>query len=416
MVAMRIGFAAGIAVVVSLGVAGQVVGRRMAVPSIILLLALGLAVGPVSGVLDPDDIFGEPLFELVSMAVGLLLFEESLKLDLRRLRGRARRPVILLVTLGAVLTGVGATAFAHLVLGLDWSRAAVIGAILIVSGPTVVGPLLRIVRPQQPVESILEFEGIFIDPIGAIVALTAANLALHSEGSHLGETTLVGIGTGVIAAAALVVVLRWGRLPAATDVAVAVAVALGAYAAAEAFHPEAGLFAATSLGVTLASQRVVGIEPLHEFGGHIGLILVGSLFILLAARVDLDDLARWAPRTLALVALLVLVLRPLMVAVTTAGSRLSWRERGMLAWMAPRGVVAASTASVFALRFDDAGQPFEEVVPVVFGVILATAVLYGLTGGPAARLLGVRDDAIGAGAPTAGPDPVAGTDPIAAAP
>jgi len=382
----------GIALVVAAGVLGQVAARALRVPSILLLLVLGLLVGPVLGWLDPDEVFGDALFPLVSMAVGLLLFEESLKLDFARLRGGARRPVLGLVTTGALVTGLGATAITYVFLDVPWGRAAVVGAILIVSGPTVVGPLLAIVRPRQPVESVLAFEGIFIDPIGATVALAVANLVLHAETTSLLLTSAWGLLVGVVAAGLFVLLVRFARVPQETEVVLALAFALGAYAIAEAGQDEAGLFATTALGVVLANQRVARIDALHEFGTHIGLLLIGMLFVVLSARIDLDALARYALPTIGIVALLVLVLRPLAATVSTLGAGLRWPDRAMIGWMAPRGIVAASTASVFSLRFDDAGQPFPQLVPVIFGVVLLTAIVYGFTGSPVARLLGVRSD------------------------
>lgn len=380
----------GIALIVIVGVAGQVAARALRVPSILLLLALGLLVGPILGWLDPDALFGDALFPLVSMAVGLLLFEESLKLDFGRLRGGARRPVLGLVTTGALVTGLGATAVAYLFLDVTWGRAAVIGAILIVSGPTVVGPLLAIIRPRQPVESILAFEGIFIDPIGATVALAVANVVLHAEPVSLLETGGWGLLIGLVAAVLLVLLIRFGRVPKETEVVLAFAFALGAYALAEGLHDEAGLFATTALGAVLANQRVARTEPLHEFGTHIGMLLIGALFVVLSARIDLDALARYALPTVLIVAALVLVLRPVVAVLSTLGTDLRWSDRAMIGWMAPRGIVAASTASVFSLRFDDAGEPFPQLVPVIFGVVLLTAIVYGFSGTPMAKLLGVR--------------------------
>jgi len=385
-----LGFVGGLAFIVVAGVVGQVVGRSARVPSIIVLLLLGIVVGPVTGWLDPDAVLGSRLYPLVSMAVGLLLFEESLKLDLARLRGGARRPVLGLVTLGALITALAATTAAYFLLGLTLGRAGVIGAILIVSGPTVVGPLLALIRPKQPLESVLAFEGIFIDPIGATAALAVTNVVLHGEPVRLGLTGLTGVGVGLIGAAVFVLVVRWRRIDPSTHVAIALAVALAVYAVAEALHDEAGLFATTALGVAVANQTFVRIDAVHEFGSHIGLVLIGALFIVLAARVDLHALAHYAGPTLALVAVLVLVVRPLAATAATARSVLSRRERAMVAAMAPRGIVAASTASVFALRFEDAGSPFPQLVPVVFGVVLATAVVYGLGGPLVARRLGVR--------------------------
>ncbi|ROS75613.1 sodium:proton antiporter [Cellulomonas sp. PhB143] len=382
--------ATAIALVVALGVLSQIVAGRVRVPSILVLLVVGLVAGPVTGFLDPDAVFGDSLFSVVSLGVGLLLFEESLKLDFQRLRGGARRPVLLLVTVGATLTGAGASLICYLVLDLSFQRAAVVGAILIVSGPTVVGPLLALIRPKEPLGSVLAFEGIFIDPIGATVALAVANFALHEESPRLLATAVNGIWVGVVAALVYVVAVRWGRIPPGTEVILAIALAMLTYSAAEYVHDEAGLFATVAMGITLANQKAVDIEPLHEFGGHLGMLLVGSLFILLSARVDIDALREYALASLAVTALLVLVLRPAVAGLSTYGTVLTGRERAMVGWMAPRGIVAASTASVFALEFEDAGDPFPELVPVVFGVVLLTAVVYGLTGPLAARLLRVR--------------------------
>ena len=241
-----------------------------------------------------------------------------------------------------------------------------------------------VIRPKQPLESVLAFEGIFIDPIGATVALGMVHLALHKSGTGLGATAVVGILTGAVAAAVYLVVVRFGRAPATTHVALGVAVALAAFAAAESVGEESGLWATTALGVVLANQRWVSLEALHEFGSHVGMLLIGSLFIVLSARIDLDALVLYLPGTLVLLAFLVLGVRPLAAGLATMRTVLSRRERAMVGWMAPRGIVAASTASVFALQFDDAGEPFPALVPVVFGVVLFTAIVYGSTG-PAGR-------------------------------
>ncbi|WP_051639779.1 cation:proton antiporter [Cellulomonas sp. URHE0023] len=391
---MELAFTGGIAAIVLFGVVGQLLGKATGIPSIILLLLLGLLVGPVLGWVNPDALLGENLFPLVSMAVSVLLFEEALKLDFSRLHGGARRPVLGLVTVGAALTGIGASLLTYWVFDLPAARAAVIGAILIVSGPTVVGPLLAIIRPRQPLESVLAFEGIFIDPIGATVALAIAHVALHEHPQGMVRTGLTGIVVGLAAAATYVLMVRFARTPASMHVVLALALALTAFAIAESFFEESGLWATTTLGVTLANQQVVRLGALHEFGSHVGALLIGSLFIVLAARVDLDALIRYAPATLGLVMLLVLVLRPVVAWIATTGTILSGRDRAMVGWMAPRGIVAASTASLFALQFEQAGKPFPQLVPVVFGVVLATAVIYGLTGPLVAARLGVRSDAL----------------------
>ena len=238
----------------------------------------------------------------------------------------------------------------------------------------------------------LAFEGIFIDPIGATAALAVTHYALHEHPPGLFRTALTGIVVGLLTAATYAVLVRFARVPESMQVALALALALTAFACGEAAFEESGLWATTTLGVALANQRFVTLDALHEFGSHVGVLIIGSLFILLAARVDLDQLLRYAPTTLLLVGLLVVVLRPVVAFLATSGSVLSRRERGMVGWMAPRGIVAASTASLFALQFEEAGAPFPQLVPVVFGVVLATAVVYGLTGPLVAERLGVRSD------------------------
>ena len=242
--------------------------------------------------MNPDAILGDALFPLVSMAVGLLLFEESLKLDFSRLHGGARRPVLGLVTTGAIVTGVGATLLARWVFDLPLDHAAGHRRDPHRLRPDRRRALLAVIRPKQPLESVLAFEGIFIDPIGATVALGMVNLALHDGAPHLGWTALAGrrhrAGRRGRCSS------RWspvGKVPPATHVALGVAVALTAFAAAEALYEESGLWATTALGVALANQPWVRLDALHEFGSHVGMLLIGSLFIVLSARVDLDALA-----------------------------------------------------------------------------------------------------------------------------
>jgi NhaP-type Na+/H+ or K+/H+ antiporter len=386
----------GIGLIVVLGIGLQWAGRRLGIPSIVLLLAGGLIVGPGLGAVEPDEIFGDALFPVVSLAVGLLLFHGGLDLRFADLQGGARRPVLRLVTLGALITWLVTALAVHVVFDEPVRVSVLLGAILVVSGPTVVGPLLRLARPADPDASILRWEGILIDPVGATLGLFCLNaffieeLTLASVWGEFVAVALAGVAAGLVGAAILVAALRRFAVPDELEVAVAIMLVVGAYVAAEGVRPEAGLFATTAMGLALANQRWVPVRQLRAFGEPVVALLIGSLFIVLAAGVDADPLADHLVGGLVVAAVLVLVVRPLAVAVSTMGSPLlSPRERAFLASMAPRGVVAASTAALFALRLDQIGQPSEVLVPVTFAVIIALALVYGLGSIPAARWLGV---------------------------
>lgn len=385
----------GIGLIVVLGVGLQWAARRLGLPSIVLLLAGGLVVGPGLDAVDPDLIFGDSLFPIVSLAVGLLLFNGGLELDLAEMRGSPRGPVIRLVTIGAAVTWLLGSVAAHLVFDEPVRVSVLMGAILVVSGPTVVGPLLRLARPTEPDATILRWEGILIDPIGATLALFCLNtffidgLTLSAVWSELVAVALAGVLAGLAAAALLVVALRRMIVPDDLEVAVALMFVVAAYTVAEAVRPEAGLFATTAMGLALANQRWAPIAQIRAFGEPVVALLIGSLFIVLAADVEADALGDHLVGGLVMAAALALVVRPLAVALATAGSSLRGRDRAFLACMAPRGVVAASTAALFSLRLEDIGQASDVLTPAVFAVILVLAVLYGVGSIPAARLLGV---------------------------
>ena len=386
----------GIGLIVVLGIGLQWLGRRIGVPSIVLLLAGGLVVGPGLGAVEPDVILGDALFPVVSLAVGVLLFNGGLELDLAELPGVARQPVVRLVTVGALVTWLLASLAAHFVVREPVRVSFLLGAILIVSGPTVVGPLLRLARPRDPSDTILRWEGILIDPIGATLGLFCLNaffvegLTVDAVWGELLAPAVAGAAAGLAAAALLVLALRRLLVPDDLEVAVALMFVVAAYTVAEAVRPEAGLFATTVLGLALANQRWVPIQHLRVFGEPVVALLIGGLFIVLAAGVDADALGDHLVGGVLLALVLAILVRPVAVAAATAGVRgLDRRDRAFVACMAPRGVVAASTAALYSLRLEDIGQPSSILAPAAFAVILVLAVVYGVGSIPAARRLGV---------------------------
>lgn len=384
-----------ITVLLVLGVAAQWIAWRLHLPSILLLLAMGFAVGPGRlDLFDPVSLLGDMLFPVVSAAVGVILFEGGLSLRLRDLGSHA--PVVWrLVTVGALVTFVLGALSAHLLMGLDLGVAALIGGVLIVSGPTVVQPLLRHVKPMGPVGPILRWEGIVIDPVGATVALLVFEAITDHSGNSsavLGilETLAAGGAVGLAGAGLLYIALKRYWIPDPLHVPFTLAVVLASFTGAHWLQHESGLLAVTLMGILLANQKSVSVRHILEFKEHLSVLLVSSLFILLASRITVGDLATLDMGAFAFLGVLILVVRPLAVWVCTMGSELGKKERIFLAWLCPRGIVAAAVASVFSIQLVKGEMPgADRIVPVTFLVIIGTVVVYGLTAAPLARRLGL---------------------------
>ena len=389
----------GLTVIVAFGVGGQWLAARIRVPSILVLLLAGFVAGPITGLVDPEAIFGELLFPAVSLAVGLLLFDSGMELRLSEL-SVGRQPVLRLVTLGVLVTWVVGLVTAFLVTDLSFDLAVLLGAILVISGPTVVIPILRRVRPRPPTGPILRWEGTLIDPIGASLGVVVLTVVLR-EGNLVRDTVLgvagaavTGIVVGLGAAVLLLLALRYYRIPDLLRSPVAVAMAVVAFFATNLLFDEGGLFATTVLGITLANQRRVDVSDIAAFEKALGVLILGGLFVLLGARIELSELADVWVAGVALVAALVLLARPLAVAASVAGTKVSLREATFIGAMAPRGIVAAATSSVFALALSEAGVVGgDQLAPLTFVVIIGTGIVYGLSAGPVARRLGVAGSA-----------------------
>ncbi len=390
----------GVSSIIVLGIAAQWIAAKLRLPSILLLLLGGFLAGPATGLLDPDELFGDILPTLVSLAVGIILFDGGLSLrfsEVREVRSAVRR----LITVGAVVTWVVGTLAANVLLGFGWRMSLLLAAILIVSGPTVILPLLRHIRPTGKVGSVLKWEGIFIDPVGAVLAVLVFEVivaggerqefTLNVLGGLL-RTGVVGGAVGLGAAFLMVVLLRRFLIPNHLEIPVTLMMVVAAFAASNVLQPESGLLAVTVMGVGLANQRVTPIRHIVEFNETVGVLLTSVLFIVLAARLDLSDFDGVSGAIVAFVAVLVFVARPLATWVSTIGAGMTWRERVVVGWMAPRGIVAASVASLFALRLGQANvENAELLVPYTFATIVGTVAIYGLTAGPLARRLGVAD-------------------------
>lgn len=374
---------------------------RLKLPAILFLLLAGIVMGPVIGWLDPQEMFGPLLMPLVSLAVALILFEGSLTLHLsqwREIGSVVRR----LVTLGALSTWLVIAVATHWLLGFDWLLAILFGTLTLVTGPTVIVPMLRVVRPKASIANILRWEGIVIDPIGALLAVVVYSFIIASaDGNGLKDSLLTfggvivcgglfGIGGGY----ALGTLIRRQWLPEYLHNLASLAAVLGIFIAANQTIHESGLLAVTLMGMWLANMKGVDVRHILHFKENLSVLLISGLFILLAARLDLNAMLDLGPVVLLLLLVIQFIARPLNVALSTAGSNLNWRERALLAWIAPRGIVAAAVSAIFAIRLHEAGhQGALLLVPLTFAVIIGTVVLQSATARPLARLLKVAEPA-----------------------
>ena len=375
-----------------LALACRLVSGRLRLPAIVLLLPVGFAAGAATDDVHPDALLGNAYQPLVSLGVGLILFEAGLRLRLDEVRGRTRRVVERLVVVGPVLTGIGVALGAKLLFGLGWGVSAVLGAILVVSGPTVVLPLLAFVRPTDRVRSVLKWEGVLIDPIGALLGVLAFQTVLAGyEPGGMALSIGVGLVIGAIGAAVLWLLLAGlQRAAPGQGVAATLMVVVGALVVADLIREDSGFLAATVMGMVLANQTQLDVSRVLAFQGTVVELLIAILFVLISASVEPSQVWDLLPEGLLLVAVMVVILRPLTVAAGTWRSELSQAERAFMAWLAPRGIVAAATASAFGLQLAQAGvQGADDILPISFIVIFATVVLYGLTAAPFARRLGL---------------------------
>lgn len=388
-----------LALIVGAGMFAQWVAWRTGIPGIIALLVAGLTLGPVTGLLEPDELLGDTLFPLVSLSVALILFEGGLDLPPRELRNTGT-VVRRLITIGAVVTGVVGWYASREIFGISNEVAIVLAAVLVVTGPTVVGPLLRFVRPAGTTGPILRAEGVLIDPVGATAALVCFEIVLADETNDavlslvgiVGLTLLAGAGLGLATAFLLDTALRRFLIPDQLAVPITFAFVVASYVAANEIQEESGLLAVTVVGIYLARRESSTIRSVLEFNESLRTLLISVLFILLAARIEAEALQDVALPSLAFLAVLVLVARPLTVLVSTVRTSLTWRERAFLTTMAPRGIVAAAVSAIFALRLEEEGvEGAEKIVPIVFLVIIGTIVIYGFLAGPAARILGLAE-------------------------
>ncbi|MFG0253234.1 MAG: cation:proton antiporter [Phycisphaerales bacterium JB038] len=382
---------------IAAGVLLLVIARRLAIPGIVLLLGGGVLLGPMGvGVVRPETL-GDGLGVIVSLAIGLILFEGGLTLDRSGYR-QASIVIKRLLTIGVLVTWLGSAAVIHFLGGQELRLSIVAASLIIVTGPTVIAPLLKRLRVPPKLHSILHWEGVLIDPIGVFIAILCLEwLALDTGSQALTNFFLrfvVGIGLGVGGGLAIHAAIRRKFVPDDTINVFALAMAILIFGLAEAVRSETGLLSVTVAGFVLGLRKPGHIKQIRQFKAEVTDLMIGMLFILLAARLSFDQFQTFGWRGALSVLAVMLLIRPLAIFLCSMNAGLATREKLFLSWVAPRGIVAASLASLFAIALEQRGQ-FEDpkfVETFTYSVIVATIVLQGLSAGWVAQLLGVRQE------------------------
>ncbi len=423
-----------------LGILAQLLAWWTRLPSILLLLAFGILLGFV---FDPDQLLedlyqpttphgtesvdgtgsdaeasnpqsnvgAKILFPIVSLSVAIILFEGGLSLRFSELK-ESGGIVLRLVTLGAIVSWILTALAARFLLGLDWRVAILLGAILVVTGPTVVVPLLRHVRPNRRIGSILKWEGIVIDPVGAILAVLVFDQLFsplfygHAAGSSVAifglvKTLVIGLGFGWFFAFILTWAVKLYWIPDFLHGVSFLSVAIGTFALSNWLQHESGLLTVTAMGIFLANQKRVSIDHVVEFKENLGVFLISCLFIVLGSRLDPNVILDIGWPGLGFLVFMVLIARPISVWVATIGGKINNKERLFISFLAPRGIVSAAVTSVFALEilsFSSGNESMtalaldaEKLVPITFLIIVGTVAIYGLGAAPLAKRLGLSD-------------------------
>ena len=398
--------------IIVLGILAQWVAWKLKLPAILPLILIGLLVGPISTLFTVDGapyiqpiwdgtrgLFpGENLYYFVSLAIGIILFEGGL--TLKRDEVSKVGPVIIkLISLGAVITFIGAGAATHYLIGLNWQLSFLFAALVIVTGPTVISPILRNIPLKKDVSAVLKWEGILIDPIGALAAVLVFEFiriggdAGYSKQAlmEFGKIILIGGSFGISAGYILYFSIKRQWIPHYLMNVVALSTVLLVFVQSDLFAHESGLLSVVVMGMFLGNSNLPNLKELLYFKESLSVLLISILFILLSANIELSDLLliyNW--QTAALLGVIIFVLRPLSVLVSTAGSSLKFNEKLFISWVGPRGIVAAGIASLFGSRLVQLGVPYSEyITPLVFSVVLVTVLLNATTARLFALLVGV---------------------------
>ncbi|WP_124220735.1 cation:proton antiporter [Aquisalibacillus elongatus] len=385
----------------ALGVSSQWIAWRFRLPAIVVMSVMGLLVGPILGIMDPNEDLGALYGPLISIAVGIILFEGSLNLDFREIKGLGK-PIFRITTVGAFLAWILGSLAAHYIADLSWAVAFVIGGIFIVTGPTVILPLLRQAKLKPRPAAILKWEGIIVDPFGALVAVFAYEFVKFITMADVTFITVLGFLAGSLLAAVIGAIFGYGigwmfengYVPEFLKSPVVLASVVMAFALSDAVVHETGLLAVTVMGMTIANMHISSIGDMRHFKENISILLISVIFIMLTASLDRDILLSIFDWHIVIFILIMLfVTRPLSIFLSTINTDLTFKEKLLVGWIAPRGIVALTVAGYFAGVLTDAG--FEDaniLTSLTFGLVFATVVAHGFSLGFVSKKLGLSTE------------------------
>ncbi|ANU09975.1 sodium:proton exchanger [Planococcus antarcticus DSM 14505] len=383
--------------IIFLGVLSQWVAWRLQLPAIVLMSIAGLLVGPILGVIHPAESFGDLFNPFISLAVAIILFEGSLNLNFKEIRTFGK-PILRIVTLGAFIAWIVGSLAAHYVAGLSWAVAFVIGGLFIVTGPTVILPLLRQAKLKTRPAAILKWEGIIVDPFGALLALFAFQFVLFAIGDETAAAfglfflaSLFAVALGAGAGGLMGYMLEKGQVPEFLKAPMVFGVVLLIFVVSDLVMHETGLLAVTAMGMIMANMKIASINDMRHFKENISVLLISSIFVMLTASLNLEVLIgifNW--RIISFVLATLFIVRPLSIWLSTIGTDLTIQEKTLVGWIAPRGIVALTVSGYFAGVLLDAGFADAELLTALtFALVFSTVVVHGFTIGWLGRKLGL---------------------------
>jgi NhaP-type Na+/H+ or K+/H+ antiporter len=382
-----------------IGIFANWLSWRLKTPSILILLSAGIVVGPITNFVNPDIIFGNLLFPIVSIAVSIILFEGGLNLKINEIY-KLKKIVFNLVTYGLLITWILLSIASYCILKLSLEQSIFWGSILVMTGPTVIIPIVKQLRLKQDISTILKWEGILIDPIGAVLAILvfkglvakSVNQAIFIDFSIIFKTIFFGGIIGAIGALFLVTFIKKQWIPNYLQESITLSVVIAIFTLSNVLQGESGLLAVTVMGFILANQKVIHIKRIVLFKENLTLILLSTVFIILASRLDIEHLKMVLNlRMLLFIFVIVFLIRPFSVFVSTFRSKLKISEKLFLSFMAPRGIVVAAITSLFVIKLEKLGyHDAYKLVPLSFCVIISTVSIYGLTSIFLSRILKVK--------------------------
>ncbi|WP_392454733.1 cation:proton antiporter [Chryseomicrobium aureum] len=382
-------------VIIFLGIFSQWIAWRFRMPAIVVMSIAGLLVGPVLGLINPQASLGEIFNPLISLAVAIILFEGSLNLDFREVRTFSK-PLTRVVTLGAFIAWIAGSLAAHFLAGLSLEVAFIIGGLFIVTGPTVILPLLRQAKLKSRPAAILKWEGIVVDPFGALLAVFAYEFIKFAGGTITLEAFLLFFGASIFATL-LGIGAGWGQgkmiergmIPEFLKAPMLFAVVLLVFVASDSVMHETGLLAVTAMGIMMANMHIASINDIRHFKENISVLLISTIFVMLTASLQRETLLAifdWG--IILFVAAMLFIVRPLSIWISTIGTELDWKEKTLIGWIAPRGIVALTVSGYFAGVLTENGyQDADILTALTFALVFSTVVFHGFSIGWLAKKL-----------------------------